>query len=85
MVHQHVGHGDIHLVHAVNSQQAADGTLHGDRGMLIDKDLCIRCHFGSGCTGFLDQFKIQAEFAFHIYTSYFFTWRSLRSSLVGSR
>lgn len=87
MVHQHVGHGDVHLIHAVDAQQTADGALHGNRGMLINKALHIRCHIGSGCTSLFDQIKIQAEFAFHIFTSlpYFFTWRSLRSSLVGSR
>ena len=54
---------------------AADGALHGNRGMLVNKALHIRCHIGSGCTSLFDQIKIQAEFAFHIFTSlpYFFT------------
>ena len=53
--------------------QTADGTLNGDRSVLVDKDLNVVGHLGGRLTGLIDQLHIQAEFAFHIFTSYFLT------------
>ncbi len=69
VVHHHVGHGHVHLVDAVDPQQTADGALHRDGGVLVDEALDVGCHVGSGLAGLVDQFKIQAEFAFHRFTS----------------
>ena len=73
MIHHHVGHGDIHIVHTVDAQQAADGALHGNRGVLVNESLGVGCNAGSGLTGLVDQFQIQTEFAFHI-SNYLFNY-----------
>ena len=73
MVHHHVGQGNVHIIDAVNAQQAANRALHGDRGVLVNEPLGVVCHMGSGLAGLVDQLHIQAEFAFHSITSYFFT------------
>ena len=65
MVHHHVGHGNVHLVHAVYTQQAANRALHGDRGVLVDKILRILGYVRRGLAGPIDQFAIQIEFALH--------------------
>ena len=73
MIHHHVGHGDIHIVHTVDAQQAADSALHGNRGVLVDESLRIGSHTGGRFTGLGDQFQIQTEFAFHI-SNYLFNY-----------
>ena len=65
MVNDHVGHGDVHIVDAIDAQQTANRTLHRDGGMLIDKALGVVRHLSGRGTCLIDQLKIQAEFAFH--------------------
>ena len=55
VVHHHVGQGDVHLVDAVDAQQAANRALHGDRGVLVNEPLGVVCHMGSGLAGLVDQ------------------------------
>ena len=65
VVNDHVGHGDIHIVDAIDTQQTANSALHRDGGVLVDKVLGVVRDLGGGGTGTVDQLKIQAEFAFH--------------------
>ena len=65
VVNDHVGHGDVHIVDAIDAQQTANRTLHRDGGMLIDKALGVVRHLSGRGTRLIDQLKIQAEFAFH--------------------
>ena len=74
MVDDHVGHGDIHLIDAIDAQQTAHGTLCGHGGMLIDETLHIRRYVSGGCTGLINEFKIKSQFAFHnLPLTYFLT------------
>ena len=69
MVNDHVGQRHVHIIDAIDAQQTANRALHRDGGVLVDKALGVVRHLGSGGTRLIDQFKIQAEFAFHIVTS----------------
>ena len=56
VIHQHVGHGDVHLIDAIDAQQTANGTLHRHGGVLIDKVLGILSHALGRGTSLFDQF-----------------------------
>ena len=64
VLHHHVGQGHVGAVHAVDAQQAADGTLHGGGGALVDKALGLIGHVGGVGAGLLHQLKIKVQLGF---------------------
>ena len=77
VVHYHAGQGDAQAVFAgdiqglsaadaVDSQQAADGALHGHGGVPVDKPLGFVGNLGGVGAGLFNQFKIKVQFGFQI-------------------
>ena len=69
VIHHDVGQGSVHIIDTVDAQQAADGTLHGNRGVVVDKGLHIVGHLGGAGAGLGHQVHIQIQFGFHIISS----------------
>ena len=65
MIHHDVGQRCVHIVDAVDAQQAAHRTLNSDGGMVVDEALHIVSDLGSAGPGTGHQLHIQIQFGFH--------------------
>ena len=65
VIHHHVGQRDVHLVHAVDAEQAADRALNGNGRVYVDEALGVGCNVRRACPRLIDEFTVQVQFALH--------------------